>query len=88
MKKNYPLSGYILALANKKQVAQFSTSALKHNIWLLNEKVLKVFLYFNLYLMEKIVNDNPFSITPLKLLLCTIISNGSNHSYSIHKRKK
>lgn len=39
MKKNYPLSGYILA--NKKQVAQFSTSALKHNIWLLNEKSFK-----------------------------------------------
>lgn len=39
-KKNYPLSGYILALANKKQVAQFS-SALKHNIWLLNEKSFK-----------------------------------------------
>lgn len=38
MKKNYPLSGYILA--NKKQVAQFY-SALKHNIWLLNEKSFK-----------------------------------------------
>lgn len=52
------------------------------------KKVLKVFLYFNFYLMEKIVNDNLFFIILLKFLLCIIVLNGSNYSYLIYKRKK